>query len=267
MRWTGKVGSPNGILGRLAALSSESWQLAAGWMAFDNDGFWRTRFFIPAAGFSSSVSQMQPRAWLWMLAAACATLVFTPLILHHLHYFFVFAPATAWLCAIGATELESEIWSHLRASVSTRTTILLGTLAASLAGTSVIIHLNLYFDPYVSETGQLIKQHTLSEDKIIVWGMSWGSPFLAADRQGVTGSLSLTDTSLLSDPARLLRLKQLGYRKIVLINTSPYIVALSSVTGQHQAAISDLHQFLPVVARSWPVVFDSSQMLIVQIPD
>jgi hypothetical protein len=205
-------------------------------------------------------------AWLWLLAAVCTTLVFTTLLFGHLHYFFVFAPATAWLCAVAATEVEPQIWNQLRVSAFARGIILLVTIAASLAGTLMIIHINMYFDPYQNEVAQLIKQHTAPEDKIVVWGMVWGDPFLKADRQGVTGNLHLANTGWINDPEKLQRLKQLGYRKIVLINPSSFIVALTSVTGKQEIKITDLHQCLPSVAKNWPVVFDSAQILIVQIP-
>jgi len=206
-------------------------------------------------------------AWLWLLAAVCTTLVFTTLLFGHLHYFFVFAPATVWLCAVAATEVEPQIWNQLRVSAFARGIILLVTIAASLAGTLMIIHINMYFDPYQNEVAQLIKQHTAPEDKIVVWGMVWGDPFLKADRQGVTGNLHLANTGWINDPEKLQRLKQLGYRKIVLFNPSPFIVALTSVTGKQEIKITDLHPCLPSVAKNWPVVFDSAQILIVQIPD
>jgi hypothetical protein len=206
-------------------------------------------------------------AWLWVLSAVCTTLVFTPLILEHLHYFFVFGPAIAWLCALGAAEIEPGIWNHLRVTTWARAAILLVTIAASLAGTLMIIHINMYFDPYMEEVGKTIKQHTAPEDKIIVWGMVWGDPFLRADRQGVTGSLVQTNTGWLNDPEKLQRLKQLGYKEIVMINPSPFIVALTSVNGKHGETIVDLHECLPSVAKNWPVIFDSSAVLIVRIPD
>jgi hypothetical protein len=44
-------------------------------------------------------------------------------------------------------------------------------------------------------------------------------------------------------------------------------VALTSVIGQHGDTIEDLHQDLPAIARQWPVVFETPQLLIVQIPE
>lgn len=234
---------------------------------------WATAVF---GGFSfiflflvSACLKKTTEAWLWILAAAGTTLVFTPLVLVHLHYFFIFAPAIAWLCAIAAADLEPKIWNPLRTSTFVRTIILLATFTATLAGTLMIIHINMYFDTYQEEVAQLIQQHTDPGDKVVVWGgsMYWGRPFLRMDRQGLTGGLSLADSGWINDPEKLKRLKQLGYKKIVLVNPSPLIVALTSVTGQHREKMADLHQCLPSVAKSWPVVFDASQILIVQIPD
>ncbi len=205
-------------------------------------------------------------AWLWMLAAALTTLVFMPLI-GHMHYLFIFGPATAWLCAIAATEIEPGIWNLLRASACARAGILLVTFAASLAGMLVTVHINMLFDPYQAEIGELIKQHTSPDEKIVVWGTNWGDPFLRADRQGLTGALSLDGTGWFNDARNLKRLKQLGYKKIVLVNPPYFVVALTYVNGKHGEKIVDLHQALPAVAKNWPVVFDTSEMLIVQIPD
>jgi hypothetical protein len=205
-------------------------------------------------------------AWLFLLSAVCTTLVFTPLLWEHTHYFFVYAPAIAWLCAIPAAEFEFAIWDRLRASAFVRTAILLITLVASLAETYMAIHFNLLFDPYQQEIARVIQQHTAPDEKIVVWGMIWGDPFLRSDRQGLTGGLVLDSSGWINDPEKLNRLKQLGYKKIVLINFSPFIVALTSVTGEHGEEIVDLHQHLPAVARNWPVVFDDPRILIIRIP-
>ena len=206
-------------------------------------------------------------AWLCLFSALCTTMVFTPLLWEHMHYFFIYAPAIAWLCAIPAAEFEFAVWDRLRASACVRSTILLITIAAMLAETFMAIHFNIYFDPYQQEISEIIKQHTTPDEKIIVWGMNWGDPFLRADRQGLTGGLSLDYANWINDPEKLKRLKQLGYKKIVLLNPSPFVSALTSVTGKHGETIVDLHQRLPVVAKNWPVLLDNPQILIIQIPD
>ena len=206
-------------------------------------------------------------AWLFLLAAFCTTLVFTPLLWFHYHYFFVYAPAAAWLCAIPAAEFEFSIWDRLRASAVTRVSILLAFFILSLTGTYMAIHFNIHFDNYQQKTGELIKAHTAPTDKLLVWGMVWGDPFLRAERQGLTGGIGLNHFDWFNHPAAVHRLQELGFTKIVLINPSPFVVALTSVIGQHGDTIEDLHQDLPAIARQWPVIFETPQLLIVQIPE
>ena len=205
-------------------------------------------------------------AWLFLLAAVCTTLVFTPLLLEHIHYFFIFAPAAAWLCAIPAAEFESAIWSRLRASMSARVTILLITFMASLAQTAMAIHFNLAFDNYQQKIALVIKEHTAPSDKLLVWGLVWGDPFLRADRQGMTGGMGLGSSGWINDPAKLERLQKLGYDKLVFVNPSPFVVALTAAVAQHGEKLEDLHLYVPAVAKAWPIVFDSPQLLIVQMP-
>lgn len=97
--------------------------------------------------------------------------------------------------------------------------------------------------------------------------MTWGDPFLNSERQGLTGALEIKHTGWINDPANLRRLKQLGYRKIVMLNPSPLAVATTTATGQQEVKIVDLHQYIPTVAKNWPVVHDSVQLLIMQIPE
>jgi hypothetical protein len=215
----------------------------------------------------SSRLKQAVEAWLCLLAAVCTTMVFTPLLWEHVHYFMMYAPAAAWLCAASAAESEFAIWDRLRATVIFRTIILVLTFAASLAGTYMAIHFNMIFDPYQEEVGRIIQQHIPPDDKIVVWGMNWGDPFLRSDRQGLTGGLSLDDSQWINDPHNVKRLQELGYKEIVLLNPSPFIVTLTSVIGKHGEKIVDLHQHLPLIAKNWPVLFDNSQVLIVKIPD
>jgi hypothetical protein len=259
----GKSGINHWYFGTLAyRLNLHNW-LRGGWhllpAIFCSLGF----VFLPL--FSIRLKQ-SAEAWLCMLSAVCTTLVFTPLLWEHEHYFFIYAPAAAWLCAIPAAEFEFVIWDRLRASVCLRATILLITISAALAETFMAIHFNINFDSYQEETGQIIKKYAPPDEKIVVWGMNWGDPFLRADRQGLTGGLALDYSDWINDPKNIKRLKQLGYTKLVFLNPSPFITALTSVTGKHGEEIVDLHQHLPSVAKNWPVVFDSRQILIIQIP-
>ena len=212
-------------------------------------------------------------AWLWLLGSAATAFIFPSLILEHLHYFLIFAPAIAWLCALGAAEIESKIRNVLPFSAILRTAVLLLTLGLSLIQALATAHFNAEFDPYPEQIGHLIDQHTGPKDKIVIWGMNWGDPFLFMERQGFTGALGLDGSDWINDPQKLNRLKQLGYTKIALVNLSPFTVALVSITthvhNQTDAGnrkMVDLHEHIPAIARNWPTVYDSPQLLILQIP-
>lgn len=130
----------------------------------------------------------------------------------------------------------------------------------------MVLHINYYFDPFKNEVAQIIQKHTLPTDKIVVWGEVWGEPFVRAQRRGLTGGFNLEDSAWINDPAKLSRLKALGFTKLILINPSPFIVALTSVTGKNGEKMVNLTEHLPAIARHWPTVFSSPSVLIVEIP-
>ncbi len=162
-------------------------------------------------------------------------------------------------------ELEPGVLASapLRAGTALRFGILLTATVFSLAESFQTIHLSGYFlDRYKDEAGQVIKQHTTRGDKLIVWGAFWGEPFLRAEREGFTAG----NLSILADPKQLGRLKELGYTKLVLMNPSPYLVALTTVTGTRVKTAVDLPEQMPAAAKNWPVVLSSPSILILDIP-
>jgi hypothetical protein len=180
-------------------------------------------------------------------------------------YLFIYAPAVAWLCAMVAVELEPGIWNALKAATATRCLILLVTFSVTLPGLLMFVRIGL-LDTYKQDVAEVIEQHTSPDEKIVVWGQSWGAPFLRAHRQGLSGGYSLTDNAWFNDPDKVQLLKQLGYKKVVLINSSPFMQAVSTVQGSKVEKQMDLHRVLPTIAKDWPVAFETSQVLIVQIP-
>ena len=124
----------------------------------------------------------------------------------------------------------------------------------------------MYFDTFQQDVADAIRLHTTTNDKLVVWGLNWGDPFLRSGRQGFTGGLQLDSSAWINDPANLTRLRQMGYTKVVLVNSSPYVVALTALSHNENVHWVDLQEHLPTVARDWPVLFDSKQLLIVQIP-
>jgi hypothetical protein len=211
--------------------------------------------------------------WLGLLSCAITTLIFPVLLLEHIHYFFIFASIIAWLCALGTVAIESRIQDLLSSSWLPRTAMLLAALAASLVQSLATIHINTIYDPYDEEVGHLIEAHTTPNEKIIVWGECWGGPFQTTDREGFTGGYNLDDSAWINDPQKLKRIKQLGYTKIVLLNQSPLNIAMTTVSAHAPGdparihKLENLHEHLPAVAKNWPVVFETPQILIVQIPE
>ena len=204
--------------------------------------------------------------WLWLVAAVCSTLVFTPLIFGHEHYLFIFSPAVAVLCACAAEAFEPSLWTNLRAGPLTKFAVLAGFAVFSLAEGLQLDHLNLCFDRYFAEVGQTIREHTAPGERIVVWGASWGEPFLHAERDGLTGGFGFNGTAMLEDPRKLARLKELGYTKVVLMNPPPLVVAMTEVSGTHSERMVDLPKQLPAGAQNWAVVYKSPAVLIVDIP-
>ncbi len=196
-------------------------------------------------------------AFLWLAAATAATLVFTPLVLMHWHYFFIFSPAVALLCGCAAQEFEPAVWQSMRVGAVCRCAVLLLATVASVVTSLRTLHISMFFDSYKDNVAKILKQHTLPGDKLVVWGMVWSDPFMRAEREGFTGGLRIESTAWLEDSKKLERLKELGYTKLVLLNPSPFVVALTTETGTHASVTADLVQHVPAVAKNWPVVFNS----------
>jgi hypothetical protein len=204
--------------------------------------------------------------WLWILAAVCTTMVFTPLILGHTHYFFVFSSAFALLCASAAHAFEDGAWQRLQLNVLGRFVLVMAAIMFSLAQSTQTIHFSQFFDPWNDESARIIKEHTAPTDKIVVWGAVWCKPFARCERDGLTGGFSTKNIGWLNDSKKLARLKELGYTRLVLMNPSPYMVALTTATGSQREQAMNLVDELPDAAKNWPVLFSSPQILILQIP-
>jgi len=124
------------------------------------------------------------------------------------------------------------------------------------------VHLNLFLDPHPNLCARLLKEHTAPTDKLVVWGGGLNIPFLRAEREG----LSILDFTSIQDPDQLARLKQLGYSRLVLMNTSPLLAAVNTASGVGGFRIKDLPRELPAVAQGWRVIFESPSILILEIP-
>jgi hypothetical protein len=199
---------------------------------------------------------------LWLLAGLCATLVFTELILFHWHYYYIFAVPFALLCGFAVEKCEAVFWRLLPPLISLRLAVLSLVAGATLVQGLQAAHVQLYLDTFPADVARVIKAHSSPSDKIVFWGGGWGFPLLRSEREGLT----IANWDPLTDPAKLNRLKQLGYNKLVLINIPPLAIAVNNAAGTGGFVTRNLPEELPPVAENWLVLFQSDTILIVEIP-
>jgi hypothetical protein len=198
----------------------------------------------------------------WVAAGVLTTVVFTSVVLNHWHYYMIFAAPVAFLAAIAAEELEGAVRSTFGRGSVAWFLLLIAILSAALVQGLERMHVRLYLDTFFAEQGETIKRHSAPTDKLVVLGFDWGTPFLQADRDG----LMSPDLNVINDPAKLERLKQLGFTRLVLMNRSPLVVATTMATGNYFERRYVLTEKIPPVARNWLVLFSSEDLIIFEIP-
>lgn len=213
---------------------------------------------LPFAGFL--LPDTRPLRW-WLLSGLVALGVFTTLILIHWHYYYIFSVPVALLGARALVEFE-PVFCRVVRSLLLRTVVCALVAIAALAQGLQAAHLNLFMDPHLGRFAAMIEQHTVPQDRLILWNGAWSVPLLRSHREGVTTPVF----SLVTEPAKLARLKELGYTKLVLVNNSPLLVAINTSSGSGGFQTRDLRRELPPVAQRWPVTFESPELLILEIP-
>jgi hypothetical protein len=202
-----------------------------------------------------------PVARCLLAGALLTTLVFTHLVLHHWHYYLMFAPAVALLCAEGLAVLEMKF-----APQSTQPVF--SILVSALLGLSLLQGLmgmrRLTYDPYPVKMADFIRQNTAPTDKLIIMGGGWGGELLF--RAGRAG-LSVWNAHIFDRPENLARLKSLGYDKLVLVSESPFANAIQVVTpGQAEKPRELAKSGLTPQVESWPADYESGDIIIKKIP-
>ena len=140
----------------------------------------------------------------WLLGSVLTTMIFSHLVLHHRHYYLMFSPAIAMLCAQAVVNFEDLAMP----SVLSRERLWVGAVA-------ILLGLSLIQGLLVQNGG---------------WG---GNQFLLTNRDG----LSIWGTEFLENPANLARIKELGYNKLVMISESPLLHAVQVINpGQARLA-------------------------------
>jgi hypothetical protein len=211
---------------------------------------------------------------LWLAATIPVTLVFTNLVLAHWHYYLMCSLPVALLCGATVAAWEDS-WSKFLPSAALRTLIAGGVLSLAAVDGLVAMKIFTYRDPFPAAMAAVLKTRTGPADRLIIYTVDtrWGGEelfragrngFYVFDLENVQGAATTPGLrELLTDPAKLQRLKQLGYNRLVLISQSPAWLAAQAGTGQkrvlYPASVS------PTVDQ-WPVAYRSDDILIQEIP-
>lgn len=200
-----------------------------------------------------------------LIGTALTTFIFVHLVLHHTHYYLMFTPVVALVCAQGAV-----VWETKLVDVDNRWQqhVLFGTLAGvlilsviqGLSGLKVVLH----FDAYPYEMAKIIDQYCAPSDKLLIEGGGWGgNELMLSHRAG----MSIWNTKLLENPDTLKRLKELGYNKLVMISDSPLLNAVQMINpGQSQLQRESYRETMTPVVNDWPTLLQNDNILIKQIP-
>ena len=222
----------------------------------------------------------RPGNWmpkLWLLATFITTLIFTHVLLEHWHYYLICCPAVALLCGLTLARLEPALSEQIFAPALRWGLAFLVLMFATVDGL-VTMKVAINLDPYPREMSGIIREHTLPGDKLVLYSsdLNWGGEELfTSGRQGLSvialqsgprapSPKGLFD--LLRNPTDLNRLRELGFSKLVMISESPVrYAARGSNPGGRQARLQYPATVSPAV-DAWPVVFQSEDILIKEIP-
>ena len=191
-----------------------------------------------------------------------ATLVFAHLVLHHWHYFMMFAVPSALLCA------DAVAWIEERVPAPKRQWLLaMGAFVAlALSGAQGLIgsDVTLFFDPYPKRVAGIMAEHSQRSERLMVIGGAWGGrELILAERKG----MSIWNAELLEKPESLARLKALGFTKLVLLSESPLLHSVQAVNpGQADRKRRFYQPKITPLVQSWPVVYRDENIYIAALP-
>lgn len=241
-------------------LSPATWIKAAWRIGNSNFGSF---FLIPVIiGGFCLVRNREGRAWL--IGFIATTLVFAHLVLHHSHYFLMLAPACALALGGVLALVEKQFFSSpncFRGLAYVGVFVgLTGSLFQGMIGREVVGQ----FDPYFKQVAEVVAQHTVPTDRLLVVGGGWGGDILQRSRRS---GLSIWDTKNLDEPAWYQEAISKGFNKVVIILDSPLLVALQKTNpGMATFERKSFEHFLSPAARGLRVVFKDENVLILSLP-
>jgi hypothetical protein len=206
--------------------------------------------------------RVHPAAKFFLAGACLTTLIFSHLVLHHWHYYLMFTPAVALLCAASLEKAEAFLVEHgVRPALvsGTAACIVLAALFQGLMGMKAFS-----LDKYPARITDAIRTHTAPADKLAVINGGWGGDELI--RTGRNG-LSLWNAKVFEDAGKYARLKQLGFNKLVILSESPYQNAIQIVNpGQSDIPRVMAKSYVTLLVEKWPTDYETEDIIIKEIP-
>jgi hypothetical protein len=202
--------------------------------------------------------------WPWLAGSVVATFIFFHLVLAHSHYYLMFAPAAAILCAQASARLAAAVTA---ASPGGRSFLCASVLLALALSTVQGIVMGQYvhsFDEYPYAMAKVIRQYTTESDKLVIQGGGWGGQLLfLSDRKG----LSVWDTKTLENQETYAHLKELGFTKLVMVSESPLLAAIKHVSSTSPTPNRESYRINATsLIDGWPTVIQNEDILIKVLP-
>ena len=221
-------------------------------------------FVLLGLGFLGGWKSRPPKLPLCLLfGGVVTTLIFSHLVLEHSHYYLMYSSAVAMLCS------NAFLWLMDCFPINQRKQWVMTGVLGILLGLSLLqgligMKIAADFDPYYQRVASIVAEHTTPQEKILIQGGGWGGDILMrSNRRG----LSIWDTGILEDRAKLQALKDLGYSRLVMISESPLLTAIQKVNpGDADRKRWYYKEKRTPVVEDWPVLYQSDDIVIQEIP-
>jgi len=200
----------------------------------------------------------------WLAGGLITTAVFFHLVLHHSHYYLMFAPAAALGVAGGGVFLVERAFPGASAGRKLAGLVSLGLLMGALMQGLLGREIILQFDPYPRRIAQQVCEKTSPTDRLLIAGGGWGGDILfRSERKG----LSIWNTRFLEEPANLQKARDLGFTRLVVVRESPLLTALQKTNPGNASYVAEpFAHYLSPVAEGFPVFYQDEQLMIREIP-
>lgn len=209
----------------------------------------------------------------WLACAGIVTLIFTPVVLNHWHYFLMCCVPVAFLCGTVFASWEEDL---CRGTRHLGTVVALAVFVGCAVNGLITMKIALDYDPFPVQMSAVLKKHTSPADKMLIYGEpGWGGEVLfRSGRQGLSvyhletpqrAGKVIGLRELLSSPEHLARLKELQFTHLVLLSepTVRFAVQASNPGAERQRILYP--EKIVAEADAWPVVYSDSDIVIKRI--